>query len=411
MGGSTLKVSMFGGFRLNYEGQDISFERNTATKTNQLMQILLLAGKEGIKREHLMAMLFGRDELTNPANSLRATVFRLRKLLAETNLPEDDYIHIKKGIYTWTSAIPYELDVNRFFNLRDAVAEEKDSEKAQQLRREALDLYRGELLPSISMEEWVIVKSVAVKEVYTVFLTDFVEKDFEEERYDDALQYLKTAVKLYPFQDWQSYQVQGLMELGRMEEAMQVYENTSKLYFEELGISPSERMLRQIQKISDKFQTGDGVAEDINRNLKEKEVASGALFCSYPNFVNSYRYMERVLERTGLSAYLLVCTMVNGRGEPLKKTEKQLEMAERLRDAIQTSLRKGDMFTQYSPNQYLLLLLSIKQEDCKVVMGRIENTFAAMGRRCDIRFSAFALADVKESDGTFHFDSMKEAWK
>ena len=42
---SVLKVQMFGSYEIEYEGNPVSFERNTTTKTNQLMQILLQAGK------------------------------------------------------------------------------------------------------------------------------------------------------------------------------------------------------------------------------------------------------------------------------------------------------------------------------------------------------------------------------
>lgn len=38
---SVLKVQMFGTYSIEYEGNPVSFERNTTTKTNQLMQILL----------------------------------------------------------------------------------------------------------------------------------------------------------------------------------------------------------------------------------------------------------------------------------------------------------------------------------------------------------------------------------
>ena len=41
---SVLKVQMFGSYEIEYEGNPVSFERNTTTKTNQLMQILLQAG-------------------------------------------------------------------------------------------------------------------------------------------------------------------------------------------------------------------------------------------------------------------------------------------------------------------------------------------------------------------------------
>ena len=107
-----LKVKMLGTFTMEYEGRPVSFERNTLTKTNRLLQILFYAGEKGITREQLLLRLFGRDEVSDPSNSLRATVFRVRKLLAAAGIPElDEYIQMKGGIYKWTSRIPVELDV------------------------------------------------------------------------------------------------------------------------------------------------------------------------------------------------------------------------------------------------------------------------------------------------------------
>ena len=84
-----LKVRMLGAFTMEYKDQPVSFERNTLTKTNQLLQLLFHAGEAGITREQLLMRLFGRDEVTNPSNSLRATVFRLRKLLIAAGFPEN----------------------------------------------------------------------------------------------------------------------------------------------------------------------------------------------------------------------------------------------------------------------------------------------------------------------------------
>ena len=96
---SVLKVQMFGAYEIEYEGNPVSFERNTTTKTNQLMQILLQAGEKGVTRAKLLSDLFGNEEMSNPANSLRATVFRLRRLLAAAGLPEDEYVTIRGGSY------------------------------------------------------------------------------------------------------------------------------------------------------------------------------------------------------------------------------------------------------------------------------------------------------------------------
>ena len=121
---SVLKVQMFGSYEIEYEGNPVSFERNTTTKTNQLMQILLQAGEKGVTRAKLLSDLFGNEEMSNPANSLRATVFRLRRLLAAAGLPEDEYVTIRGGSYYWTSGIPYELDAHQFEDLLDKAGKE-----------------------------------------------------------------------------------------------------------------------------------------------------------------------------------------------------------------------------------------------------------------------------------------------
>ena len=109
-----LTVNLFGGFSMSYGDIAISLERNTKTKVNQLLQILFLVGEEGIRREELVSRLFEKEELANSNNSLRAVVFRLRKLLEKTDLPKDTYVIVQQDVYSWTRKIPYTADVQLF---------------------------------------------------------------------------------------------------------------------------------------------------------------------------------------------------------------------------------------------------------------------------------------------------------
>ena len=104
-----LYVNMLGKFSMSYDGQPISFKRNTATNAMKLLQMLLHATgtpEGGIPRTQLWEELFGREDLANVANNLRVTVFRLKKMLSATCLPEYEYLHIEKGFYKWESPIP-----------------------------------------------------------------------------------------------------------------------------------------------------------------------------------------------------------------------------------------------------------------------------------------------------------------
>lgn len=62
----------------------------------------------------------------------------------------------------------------------------------------------------------------------------------DAENYELLLSYFTRAVKLYPFDEWQIGQMECLLEMGRTREAMNIYDRTSRLYFEELGLPPSE---------------------------------------------------------------------------------------------------------------------------------------------------------------------------
>ena len=70
---SVLKVQMFGTYSIEYEGNPVSFERNTTTKTNQLMQILLQAGEKGVTRAKLLSDLFGDEEIDRKSTRLNSS--------------------------------------------------------------------------------------------------------------------------------------------------------------------------------------------------------------------------------------------------------------------------------------------------------------------------------------------------
>ena len=94
---SDLKVYMLGKFYMVYGEQPIIFKRNSATKVLKLLQILLhYSGVRGrISRNQLLEELYGREDVSDAANNLRVTVHRLKKMLADTILPDYDYIQIE----------------------------------------------------------------------------------------------------------------------------------------------------------------------------------------------------------------------------------------------------------------------------------------------------------------------------
>lgn len=248
-----LKVRLFGGFSASYGEIPVSFGRNTTTKAMKLLQILLYHGDTGISRDKLLDELYGREELADAANNLRVTAHRLKKIIVDAGLPSHDYINIKKGIYRWDAPMPTEVDAHQFKVLSKDVQTCTDKVKKLALLKKICLMYRGEFLPELSGDEWVLVESVQYKNIYSESLQELCKLLIERGDYEETLRFCEPACQLYPFDEWQSVRIDCYMALNRYKDAVQEYENTAKLFFEELGIRPSEHMMQQCLRKGDSF--------------------------------------------------------------------------------------------------------------------------------------------------------------
>ena len=162
-------------------------------------------------------------------------------------------------------------------------------------------------------------------------------------------------------------------------------------------------------KMTSSYQT----AGEIEKKLKEEEEKSGALYMSLPSFRDSYRLLQRILERNGQSAYLMVITMVDSKGRPAESIKKQEEYSKALHDAIQKSLRKGDSFTKYSTSQFLILLVGTNKENCRRIFERIVNNFAMEHRTWKnyLKYFASSVAEVKSDNSHIRIAGNEFHWK
>lgn len=375
-----IQVTMLGGFSLEYDGNAFTIERNSITKVNQLLQMLLYF-PEGLHREQLITNLFDNDTIADTSNSLRALVFRLRKILPAAGLPDDEYVHISRGNYSWTSNIPIECDAHEFEKLCRQGLEEISLDEKKKSLRQAFELYKGEFLPQLS-EEWAIAVQVRLRKLYCRCVEDLCEIYLAEGDFEELLNISKRASEMYSLNEWQSYEMQALIGLGRNKEALKLYDETEKLMFDELGVTVSSKMSALLDRLGQRVKNTPDVISNVQKNIESaKEDLAGAFRCTYPIFTETYRYMKRVIRRTGQSAWLMLCTITDGKGYALDESERLYELSEELDVSIKNSLRGGDMYAKYSDNQFIVFLLGITQEDCSIVQERINTNMAKDSRK------------------------------
>lgn len=370
-----LQVRLFGKEKLLYGDTPILFGRNTITKALKLLLILLHSGKEGVTRNKLLEDLYGREEMVNVANNLRVTVHRLKKMLVEAGLPEHEYIVSKGGIFYWDSPMEVVVDTDLFKKRLAQAKEEKDIKIKEKLLKEACALYGGEFLQKISGDEWVVLEAVQYKKLYAQALGELCDLLMSQREYMEVLSIVEPACEMYPFDDWQCIKIDCYIAIHRYKDAMKEYEATAKLLIEELGISPSERMMAQFKIMSEHISNRPQIINEIKSGLQEENEERGAFFCTFPGFRDAYRVVRRGMERNGQSVFLLVCTLTDHKGRPLENSERLDEMSDTLFAAIKNSLRRCDSFTKYNQAQFLVMLMGTNEENCQIVINRIVGKF------------------------------------
>lgn len=114
----------------------------------------------------------------------------------------------------------------------------------------------------------------------------------------------------------------------------------------------------------------------IRSELSEQELTSGAYCQDYDTFKSIYRFVERRLRRSGESAYIILFTLTDKNGDfPMLQT-RELQM-DTLKSVTQHSLRLGDVFTQYSSCQYLVMVSDVDNQNAELIANRISETFYA----------------------------------
>lgn len=378
MSHETLKVRMFGGFTLEYGGRELILDRNIGSKTMQLLQLVLIhIADGGISKAALIEALYGRTEVENRNGSLNNTLFRLRKQLKGAGLPESSYININAGICTWDPEIDVSVDVLEFRKLISQGNAEKRKDDKILIWEKAQRVYTGEFLPNMIGEDWVAVENVNCRKMYFMCVEELCDYLQQHERYEELHQVAHAAAAIYPYDDWQIWEIDGLIGMSRYKEGLEVYKKTVKMMVDELGISPSEQMLERFRLMGERTSQAAGAIDDIKERLREKEAEPGAYYCAFPGFVDVYHVLSRMMERTGISVFIMLCTLDFGDREVTEEEEQRV--SELLRQSIQNSARKGDFYTRYNRRQYLVMLVGISQENCPLVSDRISRAFAARG--------------------------------
>ncbi|MDF3004078.1 MAG: Transcriptional regulator, family protein [Oscillospiraceae bacterium] len=382
-----LRISMLGQFELQVDDVVINDGINRSRKMWNLLAYIVSHRDKLISQQEFINALWGDESGQNPVNALKTLLYRIRLLLTPLEKKYSaEFILSQRGSYSWNNAINCKVDVDEFEILcRRAADERLDEIKRISLYREAMDIYRGDFLPKLSMEFWVIPLSVHYHSLYLTAVKRFVDLLDRNGLYIEISQVCTNAIAIDPLdEDLHCMQIRALLRQGKNSAALSQYEKATDILYRNLGIKPSDALRRlyvDIMRTNESLETDLGVIQD---QLREAVAEPGAFVCEYGFFKEAYRLEIRRAARSGLAVFIGLFTVYTDTGE-IPELSLLNPAMDQLLEAIKLSLRKGDVVSRYSGMQYVVMLPALTYEDGELVMNRIVNNFYKQIRRKPVK--------------------------
>ena len=368
-----LMVYMLGGFEMYYEGAPVRFKKKLTSKPLLLLQLLLYNRENGVSRHAVIEALYGEESEVDTDNNLNATVSQLRRILRETNLPQENYIRVRLDRYYFESSFLTWVDTEEVTALRQDADLASGNSRLELLYR-ICELFHGRFLPELEGEIWVTIASAEYQRLYRNSLNEICQVLKEQGAYEEILRLTSIAAKQFPFDEWQVWQQESLIFLGRIKEAYELYRQVEKLYMSALDAPPPERLRSRFRDSEKESWRQTEKLGAVRRWLKGSN-QDGPYCIPFPSFLYVYNLISKLSSITDTPFCLLLCTLSNSDGRT-NPTAKDFHTAmEELESLLRNSLRWEDAFTRYTRSQFLVALLGASEENSSVVANRILGRF------------------------------------
>lgn len=384
----TVSVSLLGGFALEVDGASLTDDINRSLKLWSVLAYLTLHRERAVPQSEFIELFWPDDHSSNPVNALKTLLYRIRAMREPLFGQEIQPILSQRGAYIWNPAVGCTLDIDRFEELcRLGGDTQRTAEERMTSYREAVELYKGDLLPKLSHQMWLVPLAVRYHTAYVAAVKDFAALLDHASLYEEMEQVCNRASDLDNLDEGlHTLIVRALLRQGKDAAALEHYEKATDLLYRNLGVRPSEELrslYKEIMATEKTLETDLGV---IMNDLREAAARPGAFVCEYGFFKEAYRLEVRRAIRSGTCVHLCLITvsLPDGGMPQLKVLSNTMDQ---LLDVLVNNLRRGDVVSKFSGAQYVIMLPAANYEDSNMVMDRVVRAFYQQHRRSFLKLT------------------------
>lgn len=374
---SILKIQMLGEFSLSWNGHKITDSDNRSRKVWLLLAYMICCRNHSIAQNELFSLLWGDEGTTNPVNALKTMFHRVRTMLDGLGDGAGHTLIVRReGSYTWNDAISVTVDVEEFEALCQSAAAQKNPQAQLKLSLDLLKMYRGDFLPKLSSEPWIVPQCTYFHNLYLRTLRSVLPLLREQQKQSDIVALCKRAILVEPYDEGlYQFLMRAQLDLGDQQSAIKTYETMSDLLYANFGIMPadeSKAIYREAVRTVNERSMNLGL---LREQLDEVSGSRGALLCDYDFFRIIYQAEARAVARSGDAVHIALLSATGNDSKPLSRRSLDCCM-DNLQDVIVENLRKGDVVSRCSVSQYIVMLPQANYENSCMVCDRIMRAFA-----------------------------------
>ncbi len=243
-----MKFRILGPLEVSDNGHEIVL---AGSKQGALLAILLLHANEVVSSDRLIEELWGERPPPSAHKSLQVHVSRLRRSLGNGDANGSGGIVVTRAGGYLARVEPGELDLERFERLveeGERALADGARERAVELLREALRLWRGPPLADFTYEPFAQTEIARLEELRLTAIEQRIEAELALGRASRLVGELEPLVAAHPYRERLRAQLMlALYRSGRQTEALEEYGRARQVLVEELGIEPG-RELAELQR-------------------------------------------------------------------------------------------------------------------------------------------------------------------
>lgn len=384
-----LIIETLGIFSVRVGNKVLSDNSPRAGQVWRLFKYIITNRTTPIPTEKLIDLLWPEGDVDNPIKALYTLVYRLRVILNEHFDTKQEFIIFQHNSYIWNKNSDYWFDAEEFEALFKRANEPDYNNRSRiEVYNRAFELYHGDYLSESYSESWVFPSSNYYKRMYTSTIIKLSELCAKENDYHSIVNYCEKAVEFDPFdENLHATLIGALVSLGLVSQALAHYDYIAAMLNKELGVKPSESlqsMLRNVRQHSSFIQPDN--LDAIKKSMREdSDRANEAFFCEIDTFKYIYRLEVRAIQRSGLSVYLSLISLVLPDNSVPNESILSTAYALAKRCAL-FGLRRGDVVTQPTKSQLMIMLPATTIENCEMIMNRLRDKFYANYKGEPLRF-------------------------